>query len=565
MGNTDRRRPSALRDRYLPTLINMVCILVVIFLVELAVMHLLPLFFAGQTTLLTSLVDATLLTIFSAPILWLLVARPLESALLSEQSWGHALLGSVRDGVVVFDCQERIVMVNGAAERLFGRPARELVNRPITELVLLDATGSEEILSRPHDLHAAQDFLEATGRRQDGTTFPLEISVSHAEREQHPYFVGILRDVSHRRELEEEAARARNDREDVFTSITDAITIIDDRHLIVRTNPAAEQLLGVSRDALLNRNCFNLFHGFSHAPAHCQSCAVIETRVPSALEYFEPHLQRHLEVKALPRFDRAGQPAGLIHIMRDITERKAAEQELQQKNAELERFVYTVSHDLRTPLVTIKAFLGMFEQHLEDGAAGEVRSDLHYLHSAADRMSQLLEDLLELSRLGRIRSTPVRISSREVIADALVMAAGAIAERHVTVQVADAFVIFYGDRARLTEIWQNLIDNAVKYMGSQSAPRIEVGVSQGGKTPVFHVRDNGMGIEPRFHEKIFGIFEQLDPQAAGTGMGLALVKRIVEMHGGTIWVDSAGAGQGSCFSFTLPAALSGVVPEEAVR
>ncbi|MHB8708417.1 MAG: sensor histidine kinase [Desulfuromonadales bacterium] len=559
-------RPPAERSSWLSSMINMIGILTVIFLVELCVMYLLPVINGGQSPLMTSLIDATLLTIISSPFLWLIVARPLESAVLSEKNWGTSLLGIVRDGVVIFDRQGAIVMINRAAEELFGYPATEVVGRPFSDLVSpVDAAGHLNEASPPQTARAAgQAYHETTGRRRDGAFFPLEISISHAERDRHLYFVGILRDVSSRKRLEEEAAHAREDWEDVFTTITDAITIVDNQFNIVRANPAAEQLLGASKTTLLDSKCFLLFHGFTHAPAHCQSCTVLKTRVPSSLEFFEPHLHKYLEVKALPRFGRGGQPAGLVHVVRDITERKLAEQELQQKNAELERYVYTVSHDLKTPVVTIKMFLGLFEQHLDAGEAELIKADLHYLHAAGDRMNRLLTELLELARVGRVLATPVRISSRELIDEALETVAGAIAERRVMVRIAEEAVMLYGDRVRLMEIWQNLIDNAIKYMGDQPAPCIEIGLRQEADAPVFYVRDNGMGIAPQFHGKIFGLFEQLDPLTEGTGLGLAMVKRIVELYAGKIWVESAGAGQGACFYFTLPAVFGELSPDGPV-
>lgn len=559
-------RPPAERSSWLSSMINMIGILTVIFLVELCVMYLLPVINGGQSPLMTSLIDATLLTIISSPFLWLIVARPLESAVLSEKNWGTSLLGIVRDGVIIFDRQGAIVMINRAAEELFGYPAAEVVGRPLSDLVSpVDAAGPLDDVSPPQTARAAgQAYHETTGRRRDGALFPLEISISHAERDRHLCFVGILRDVSSRKRLEEEAVHAREDWEDVFTTITDAITIVDNQFNIVRANPAAEQLLGASKATLFDSKCFQLFHGFAHAPAQCQSCTVLKTHVPASLEFFEPHLHKYLEVKALPRFDKGGQSAGLIHVVRDITERKLAEQELQQKNVELERYVYTVSHDLKTPVVTIKMFLGLFEQHLDAGEAELIKADLHYLHAAGDRMNRLLTELLELARVGRVLATPVRISSRELIDEALETVAGAIAERKVMVWIAEEAVMLYGDRVRLLEIWQNLIDNAIKYMGDQPAPCIKIGLRQEDDAPVFYVRDNGMGIAPQFHGKIFGLFEQLDPLIEGTGLGLAMVKRIVDLYAGKIWVESVGAGQGACFYFTLPAACVELPPDGPV-
>jgi len=234
--------------------------------------------------------------------------------------------------------------------------------------------------------------------------------------------------------------------------------------------------------------------------------------------------------------------------------RKRAEETLIQKNEELERFVYTVSHDLKTPLITFKTYLGFLGEDIAKRDEAEIKKDVGFLQSAADKMEQMLSQLLEISCVGRVENVPVRISFRELVDEALNAAAGRIAEKKVDVQVADLELVLYGDR-RLSEIWQNLIENAVKYMGDQALPRIEIGAEIAGPETIFFVRDNGMGIDLRHKDRVFSLFTKLDPKSEGSGIGLALVKRIVESYQGRIWLDSEGPSQGACFYFTLPEAL----------
>ena len=168
----------------------------------------------------------------------------------------------------------------------------------------------------------------------------------------------------------------------------------------------------------------------------------------------------------------------------------------------------------------------------------------------------MLDELLELSRVGRVVALPVRVTLKSTVEESLMAVAGRVSERGVAVTVEDHGVILNGDRLRFCEIWQNLIENAVKFMGDQRAPRIEIGVEARGAETDFFVRDNGIGIDPRYREKVFGLFEKLDPRAEGTGIGLALVKRIVELYRGAIWLESPGLGLGTCFYFTLPGAVN---------
>ncbi len=248
-----------------------------------------------------------------------------------------------------------------------------------------------------------------------------------------------------------------------------------------------------------------------------------------------------------------------LELEQEIGERKQAEQmqqkliaELEAKNAELERFAYTVSHDLKSPLITIGGFAGFLEKDILAGAPERVQADLAHINDAVAKMERLLSELLELSRIGQRMPPPTAVPFTEVVHEAVALAQGRITARGVQVEIAPDLPVVHGDRARLVEVVQNLVDNACKFMGDQPHPRIEIGVQREQDETVFFVRDNGIGIEPRYHARIFELFEKLDPQSEGAGVGLALVKRIVELHGGKIWLESAGPGTGCTFYFTLP-------------
>ena len=174
-----------------------------------------------------------------------------------------------------------------------------------------------------------------------------------------------------------------------------------------------------------------------------------------------------------------------------------------------------------------------------------------FIHSAADKMVLLLDELLKLLRVGHKKNDPVDVSLYEVVNEALMLVAGQIAARNVEVNVTQENVWIFGDRQRLVEVFQNLVDNAVKFMGDQPAPRIDIGIELVGDEVEIFVRDNGNGIDPRYQSKVFGLFEKLDASVAGAGLGLALVRRIVELHGGKIRLESDGVGLGTTFRFTL--------------
>jgi len=239
-------------------------------------------------------------------------------------------------------------------------------------------------------------------------------------------------------------------------------------------------------------------------------------------------------------------------LQKELVERKKLISELEANNAELERFTYTVSHDLRNPLVTIKGFLGMLQKDLRDGRQDRTTSDFQRISNAADKMHALLSDLLQLSRIGRVVNPFGEVDLIKLTADSLENLDARIRSKSVTVKISPDLPVVFGDRLRLGEVLENLIDNAAKYSGDQPKPIIEIGTREMQGGLVIFVKDNGIGIEPQHLSKIFGLFDKLDPISEGTGIGLAIVKRIIETHGGKVWVESEGLGKGATFCFTLP-------------
>jgi len=268
---------------------------------------------------------------------------------------------------------------------------------------------------------------------------------------------------------------------------------------------------------------------------------------------------------------RSGPPARLV-LARDVThlEQAAAEREalisnLEAKNAELERFTYTVSHDLRSPLITVTGFLAHIEEAAARGDLDALRADLDRIRRATRKMDQLLQDLLELSRVGHVLGSIAPLSFEHLCRDAVEIVGGRLREKGVRVEIEPGLPVVMGDRARLIEVVQNLVDNAAKFMGDEREPVIRIGRRGSAADTVLFVQDNGMGIDTRHHGAIFGLFNKLDQNADGTGVGLALVKRIVDLHGGRIWVESQGLGSGTTFCFTLPLAEEADLREGATE
>jgi len=326
-------------------------------------------------------------------------------------------------------------------------------------------------------------------------------------------------------------------------------------------NPAGEQITGYRANELVGRIWWEVLYP---GKEYRQVERLFEDLRHGEVRDYEMTLttkqgeKRTVSWNSRKRCDRDGNLVELFGFGNDITERKRAADEREQlivqmeaRNAELEQFAYTVSHDLKTPLITIKGYVGLLKQDLAAGNAEAVRDDLRRIADAGNRMHQLLSQVLELSRIGRVTHPPEDVGLADLAQEAVALLHGVLSRRKIEVQIAPQLPVLHGDRIRLVEVLQNLIENAAKYMGDQPEPRIKIGARRDGDEVVCYVQDNGTGIDPRYHEKVFGLFDQLDQKAEGSGVGLALVKRIVEVHGGRVWVESEGEGRGSTFCFTI--------------
>jgi signal transduction histidine kinase len=245
---------------------------------------------------------------------------------------------------------------------------------------------------------------------------------------------------------------------------------------------------------------------------------------------------------------------GFNHMIGNIVEMqqsiKKYTDDLESKNIEMERFIYTVSHDLQSPLITIKGFAGSILRDIGNGRTERLASDVRRIEGAASKMQQFLKDLLELSRIGRIINASSAFSITEAAMEVIELLQGPIEKNGVKISMMKDMPVVRGDRQRILEVLQNLIENAIKFSGTVKRPQIEIGYINIENRPTFFVRDNGPGIDDAYHQKIFGLFDKLEPNSEGTGIGLAIVKRIIELHHGRIWVESS-LGHGATFFFTV--------------
>ena len=362
---------------------------------------------------------------------------------------------------------------------------------------------------------------------------------------------GIARDITERKQLEENLKESHKFLETVVENIPDSLYIKDSQYRLTLANQAYCDAIGVTKEEIIGKERVR-----ETDKEVFQTGKAIEIPGQHFIDRKGKHHYTYL--KKVPLIDESGKITHTLTISRDITERKEVDEareqlikELEAKTAEMNRFTYTVSHDLRSPLISIQGFAEMLRKDLEQNEIEKVKSDLKFIENSATKMDRLLTDTLQLSRIGRMVNPPEDVPFGEIVQEALQQAAQQIKLNGVEITVAEDFPAVHVDRMRIAEVLVNLVTNSINYMGEQPRPKIDIGYREDEEETVFFVRDNGIGIDPSQHEKVFELFYQIEKNNKGTGAGLAIVKRIIEVHEGRIWIESE-KGKGCAVCFTLP-------------
>ena len=373
--------------------------------------------------------------------------------------------------------------------------------------------------------------------------------------------VGAVQDVTTQKQSEEMLKETLLQQTAILNSIPDMAWLKNKNGQYVAVNEQFAKTAGRKIEDIVGKTDFEIWDVEFASRYHKDDLEVMESGQRKSVEEIQidnTGREYWVETTKTPIMNELGEVVGSTGIAREITERKIAEleretliTELEAKNAELERYTYTVSHDLKSPLVTIRGFLGYLEKDALAGNTQKIKDDVKRIENATKKMHALLNDLLELSRIGRLTNQSTDMLFTDIAKDAIDLVHGQIEAGNVSIEIQDTTAIIHGDRTRLTEVIQNLVDNAVKFMGAQPSPHITIGATKNEKNEtVFFVQDNGIGIDSQYHERIFTLFSKLNPDTEGTGIGLALVKRIIEVHKGHVWLESE-PGKGTTFYFTL--------------
>ncbi len=352
-------------------------------------------------------------------------------------------------------------------------------------------------------------------------------------------------------------------------STSDWIWEVDESGVYTYASPKVKELLGYEPEEIIGKTPFDLMPADEAKRVAAEFRAVMDARKDfDRLENTNLHKEGYpvvLETSGVPIFDNKGNFRGYRGIDRDITERKKAQEqleilnaelkrhtrELEQSNRDLEQFAHVASHDLQEPLRVVASFTQLLERRCKDNLDSDVREYMDYIVDGATRMQQLINDLLVFSRV-RARGRPLEPADCNAVLGQAIANLGRAIQENQAVITNDELPTVRVDASQIARLFQNLIGNAIKFRSGEN-PCVHVSAKKEGDQWVFSVRDNGIGIESQYHERIFEIFRRLHgrEEYPGTGIGLALCRRIAERHDGRIWVESQ-EGKGSTFCFTLP-------------
>jgi PAS domain S-box-containing protein len=473
---------------------------------------------------------------------------------------------------------------------------QSLMKRSLSFAQIIDAEGTVlqandralEVIGQPHRIweffhpddqaRIREELYEAVIRGEAG---PLKLRIVSTKHETIPVELKLIRLESGRREtrlalemrdisavedlehkLREAQARYRYLIEDAIDTLDTGILLLDREKKVIWANQTLEKFFQLDRDEMIGcdvrralvgaKSSFCTPENFERAVAGSATPFIFD------LKGGAHGTERILEYRSIPVSTERYRGGRIDHYF-DITEKKRLEMSLQEKtlrleesNQKLEEFTHVVSHDLKEPLRTIEAFSQFLLEDYPDKLDAQGRDYLQSIAKASGRMKRLIDDLLKLSRIGSKQEPLEKVDVRELLEEVQDVIGPRLRSENVQLMLRKDYPVVMASRTRLLELFSNLISNAIKY-NEKAEKRIEVGWHEQAECYKFYVRDNGMGIEAKYLEKIFELFERLNPRDdyESTGAGLAICKRIVEDFGGRIWAESV-VGEGSTFYFTLP-------------
>ncbi len=497
----------------------------------------------------------------------------------------QTMLASINNGVVATDTEGRIELMNPMAETLTGWTQTQAFGKPFEDIVTLKSEQLGELITSPvrHILRDKADMNVSTPIElinKDGLQIPIGYNAAPI-KDQFGSIVGavmVFRDISDRQKAEREhiqltlllaaqQKRLENILANVPGIVWESVIVPDSQQQRMEfVNSYAEKILGYSREEWLSIPNFGqkIIHPDDAESSQKEAQAIFEAGNMSAVIQFRclakdgrvVPIEAHYTILT----DETGKVVGTCGLMMDISQRKADENaikqsalDLKRSNEQLEQFAYVASHDLQEPLRMITSYLQLLERRYKDKLDQDAHEFINYAVDGSTRMKALINDLLAYSRVKTGEQDFARFDTKAALEQAITNLQISIAETGAQITY-DSLPNILGNEAQFVQLFQNLLSNAIKFHGEES-PKIEVKAERSGTVWKFSLKDNGIGIEPQYVERIFIIFQRLHTKDRypGTGIGLAICKKVVEHHGGRIWAEST-PGTGTTFWFTIPSA-----------
>ncbi|MER3446129.1 MAG: hypothetical protein C4291_04495 [Candidatus Dadabacteria bacterium] len=483
--------------------------------------------------------------------------KQVEKILRESEMKFRSVVESANDAIILANDSGNIISCNKGAQTIFGYTQEELLGKPL-DFLISEQHRNDIGLEWFNSIGSKPSFIEKTielrGLRKNGSEFPLELSLANWKIGERTFYSGIIRDIAERKRTEGKLYEINA----ALENAVDGISFLDIQGRYLSVNRAYASIFGCNVNEMIGMEWQKTVHPNDlerEINAHKEMLKSGKVKLESR-GFRKDGSTFYQEVTIVKNIDKNGQLKGHYRFVRDVTERKMAEErqtqllrELESVNQELNDFAYIVSHDLKAPLRAIGSLANWILADYTDKFDEDGKEQMNLLLSRVKRMHDLIEGILQYSRVGRIREDKIEINLNELVTGVIDIIAS---PENINVKIENELPTIMCEKTRIQQVFQNLLSNAIKFMDKPKG-EVKIGCIENDGYWRFSVADNGPGIDEKHFAKIFQIFQTLSPrdEFESTGIGLSVVKKIVEMYGGKIWVESK-VGYGSTFFFTLP-------------